>query len=122
METYVSSRWRGSMTGETSNIVREFDVDVKVCDCSNKQAGLSWPLPVDAKLERMLETVKSFGERTSRREIAAAIIAMFEDVTAEKLSSLLRRYRLATVGDVLGKPADDSNVVHLKEYTRPGPR
>jgi hypothetical protein len=87
----------------------------------DRQAGISWPLPVDAKLEDLLKAARDVGERTSRREIAAAIIAMTE-LSGERLSDLLRRYRLARVKDVL-QPSDTSNVVEV-EFTPygPGPR
>jgi hypothetical protein len=85
----------------------------------DRQAGISWPLPVDAKLEELLNAARAVGERTSRREIVAAIIAMTE-FTGEELSDLLHRYRLAHVGDVL-QPSDTSNVVKFTQHG-PGPR
>jgi hypothetical protein len=85
----------------------------------DRQAGISWPLPVDQKLEDLLKAARAVGERTSRREIVAAIIAM-ADLSGEELSDLLRRYRLAQVGDVL-QPSDRSNVVKFTQHG-PGPR
>lgn len=90
-----------------------------VSNYPDRQAGISWPLPVDAKLEELLNAARAVGERTSRREIAAAIIAM-TNFTGEELSALLRRYRLAQVGDVL-QPSDTSNVVKFTPHG-PGPR
>ena len=85
----------------------------------DRQAGISWPLPVDAKLEDLLKAARSVGERTSRREIVAAIVAM-ANFSGDELSRLLRDYRLARVGDVL-QPSDTSNVVKFTEHG-PGPR
>jgi hypothetical protein len=85
----------------------------------DRQAGISWPLPVDAKLEDLLKAARDVGERTSRREIVAAMIAMAQ-LSGEQLSDLLRRYRLSRVGDVL-QPSDTSNVVKFTQYG-PGPR
>lgn len=96
------------------------NVDDRVTGCPDRQAGLSWPLPVDAKLEQLLDTARSSGEPTSRREIAAAIIAMTADLSADELGELLYRYRRATVGDVLRRPKA-STVVEFKRYP-PGPR
>jgi hypothetical protein len=90
-----------------------------VARCPDRQAGISWPLPVDAKLERLLDAARAVGERTSRREIVAAIIAM-TDFDGAQLSQLLRRYRLARVGDVL-EPMDKSNVINFTQHG-PGPR
>jgi hypothetical protein len=85
----------------------------------DRQAGISWPLPVDAKLEELLKAARSVGERTSRREIVAAIIAM-ANYSGEELSNLLRSYRLARVGEVL-QSSDTSNVVKFTQHG-PGPR
>ena len=85
----------------------------------DRQAGISWPLPVDAKLEELLKAARAVGERTSRREIVAAIIAMAA-YSGEELSELLHNYRLAQVGDVL-QPSDTSNVVKFTQHG-PGPR
>jgi hypothetical protein len=90
-----------------------------VSSYEDRQAGISWPLPVDAKLEQLLDAARAVGERTSRREIVAAIIAM-SNFTGEELSALLRSYRLALVGDVL-QSSDTSNVVKFTRHG-PGPR
>jgi hypothetical protein len=95
-------------------------LDDPVSDYPDRQAGISWPLPVDAKLEQLLQTAREVAERTSRREIVAAIIAMDTNYTGDELSKLLRRYRLARVGDVLGQP-DKSNVVPFI-HRNSGPR
>jgi hypothetical protein len=85
----------------------------------DRQAGISWPLPVDAKLEELLKAVRAVGERTSRREIVAAIVAM-SNFTGKELSDLLHEYRLAKVGQVL-RPSEASNVVNFTQQAS-GPR
>jgi hypothetical protein len=95
------------------------NVQDAVSSYPHRQAGISWPLPVDAKLEQLLDMARAAGERTSRREIVAAIIAQ-ADFTGEELSDVLHRYRLARVGDVL-QSTDTSNVVNFI-HRRPGPR
>ena len=92
----------------------------EVSSYPDRQAGISWPLPVDAKLEELLDAARAVGERTSRREIVAAIIALSE-FSGEELSDLLRRYRLARVGDVLQPASEASNVVKFTQHG-PGPR
>ena len=94
-------------------------VDERVLGYPDRQAGISWPLPVDVKLERFLTRARERGERTSRREIAAAIMA-FAEYDDDGLDSLLRRYRVAMVGDVL-EPADHTNVIPFAKHG-PGPR
>lgn len=96
------------------------DVRDAVSSYKDRQAGISWPLPVDAKLEQLLDTARAVGERTSRREIVAAIIAMTK-LTGDELSALLRSYRLARVGDILLQSSDTSNVVKFTKHG-PGPR
>jgi len=92
----------------------------------DRQAGISWPLPVDAKLEELLKTARAVGERTSRREIVAAMVAM-SDLTGQGLSDLLHEYRLAKVGQVLrpsetsNRPSETSNVVNFTQHPS-GPR
>jgi hypothetical protein len=95
-------------------------VDEAVSSYPDRQAGISWPLPVDAKLEQLLTAARSVGERTSRREIVAAVIAMTANFTGEELSVLLRSYRLAHVGDILTSPKA-TNVVEFTKHG-PGPR
>jgi hypothetical protein len=98
----------------------EINVSDIVSECDTRQAGISWPLPVDMKLEQLLRTARAAGERTSRREIAAAIVAVASDFDGPRLSKLLKEYRLATVGQVL-KPANTTNVISFTGHG-PGPR
>lgn len=44
-------------------------------ECAQKQAAVAWPLPVDIHLDRLLDQADAAGENTSRKELAAAIIA-----------------------------------------------
>jgi hypothetical protein len=85
----------------------------------DRQAGVSWPLPVDVKLDQLLQQARDVGERTSRREIVAAVVGLC-DLDGDGLSTLLRRFRLATVSDVLDHSGNE-NVLAFRAHG-PGPR
>jgi hypothetical protein len=93
--------------------------DQLVRKCPEKQAAVSWPLPVDARLDELLAQAEAAGENTSRKELAAAIIALTR-VTDAQLGRLLRRYRKAKVRDLVSLP-EGENVVPFMTH-RPGPR
>lgn len=93
--------------------------DHLVRNCPHKQASVAWPMPVDMHLDRLLAQADAAGENTSRRELAAAIVAS-AGFTDEELGKLLRRYRTIKVRDLLTVP-DGDNVVLFKK-SRPGPR
>ena len=93
--------------------------DHLVRDCPQKAAAVSWPLPVDMRLDGLLSQADAAGENTSRKELAAAIIASakFSDV---QLGKLLRWYRTLKVRELLTVP-DGDNVVRFSKR-KPGPR
>ena len=93
--------------------------DHLVKDCAQKQAAVAWPLPVDMRLDRLLAQADAAGENTSRKELAAAIIASTRPTDAQ-LGKLLRWYRTVRVRDLLALP-DGDNVVRFTKR-KPGPR
>lgn len=97
----------------------QLPADHLVRNCPQKGASVTWPMPVDMHLDRLLAQADAAGENTSRRELAAAIVAAAE-FTDEELGKLLRRYRTIKVRDLLTIP-DGDNVVLFKK-SRPGPR
>jgi hypothetical protein len=99
---------------------RTLEMDDLVSTYADRQAGISWPLPVDAKLEHLLQLARSVGEPTSRREIVACILTLAEVDGPDHLSEMLRRYRRMKVRD-MPSASDESNVVEFKSYG-PGPR
>jgi hypothetical protein len=96
------------------------EMDELVSTYADRQAGISWPLPVDAKLEHLLQLARSVGEPTSRREIAACILALAEVMSPEHLSTMLRDYRRMKVRQ-MPSASNDSNVVEFRPHG-PGPR
>lgn len=93
--------------------------DQLIRDCPQKQAAVAWPLPVDARLDELLAQADAAGEKTSRKELAAAIIASTR-VSDARLGRLLRWYRTARVRDLVSPPAGE-NVVPFAKH-KPGPR
>lgn len=65
-----------------------------LADAPQKPVGLSLPLPIDEKLTALVEAARQGGERTSRKELVAALV-LGASYDAEALSALLRQYRLA---------------------------
>jgi hypothetical protein len=96
------------------------DADSRVVRSPEKQGAVAWPLPVEAKLDVLLRRAEEAGERTSRKELVAALIAVY-DGEGEELSALLRRYRRTTVRELLAVPKSE-NVIDITQRRKPGPR
>jgi hypothetical protein len=95
-------------------------LDALLDSCREKNAAVAWPLPVDERLNQLIELAREAGERTNRKELAAAIVlAAPED--PHQLSEMVRRYRRATARDALVTPPDEANVVSIDRH-KPGPR
>jgi hypothetical protein len=97
-----------------------FPLDARLAKCEQKNAAIIWPLPIDYRLDRLVEAVEEVGERTSRKELAAAIVLDAPD-SPDELSQLLRRYRMARVEDAGLTVPEGENVVSIQRY-KPGPR
>jgi hypothetical protein len=93
--------------------------DLLVKDCAHKQAAVAWPLPVDMVLDNLLAQAGAAGENTSRKELAAAIVATTR-LTDGQLGKMLRRYRTARVRELVPVPAGQNVVPFVRR--RPGPR
>ena len=98
----------------------QLDPDARLTDCPEKPSAIAWPMPVDRRLDELVAVARDYGERTNRKELAAAIVLGSPD-DGERLSELLRQFRRAKARDaVLSDPGAD-NVLHLPRH-RPGPR
>lgn len=73
----------------------------------------AWPLPVQARLEALVQQATDEGERTSGRELLAAIVCAFSP-DSPGLHEVLRAYRTSVVGDVLLTETPAGNVVRLE--------
>jgi hypothetical protein len=91
--------------------------DLKAGKALPKQAGLSWPLPADRRLDQLVDLANEAGAATRRNELAAAIIAA-ADSEGEALLQLVVRWRRALVSDVVLDTVPESDVVYLPRYGR----
>lgn len=92
----------------------------RVVKAPEKQGAVAWPLPVEMKLDRLLRRAEEAGERTSREEVVAALIAEY-DGDEDDIASMLKRYRRITVRELLAVP-DSKDVIDMEQYRKPGPR
>jgi hypothetical protein len=91
--------------------------------CERVQASFSWPSPVDARLNDLVELAIDAGaeDRLSRMELLSALI-VGASANGQELRRLLDAYRGATVGALKpAPPGDATNVIELSPR-RPGPR
>ena len=92
----------------------------RLISCEPKNAAVTWPVPLDALLDQLVRVVEDAGERTTRRELAAAVLlACPRDPS--RLAKLLRAYRTATVSDVVPSGEVGTSIVEFRT-AKPGPR
>lgn len=85
-----------------------------------KNAAIQWPRAIDARLDQLHALASNAGERTTRAELAAALICAAE-AQGQALRDVLTSYRLKTNLDVLIDTPTSGDVVQLPLH-RPGPR
>lgn len=89
-------------------------------DCPEDQIGISIPSPLNARLDLLVERANTSGERTTRKELLAALLLDASD-QGEELGLAVRRFRAATAAD--GAPGDCSIERVLETRPKkPGPR
>jgi hypothetical protein len=89
--------------------------DLKASTAVTKQAGVSWPLPADRRLDQLVELANECGASTRRNELAAAIVAA-APTDGEQLLQLVLRWRRALIRDVVLDAQQESSVVYLPRY------
>jgi hypothetical protein len=94
-------------------------IDQLVRVAPERQAAVTWPLPVDLKLEDLVASAVEAGERTTRKEVLSALVAS-ADLSGEQVGELLRWYRRARTGDLFPSKTGDNVVTFTKRP--PGPR
>jgi hypothetical protein len=88
--------------------------------CPERPVGLSLPVPINARIDLLVELAEQAGERTSRKEIVAACILGSPD-TADELLHWLHIYRRSPADSTYTSGAKLGSVLELHP-TRPGPR
>src|SRR6266540_119280 len=81
--------------------------------CPERSIGLSLPVPINARLDLLVELAEQAGERTSRKEIVAACILGSPD-TADELVRWLRIYRRSPADGGLDTGATARRQPHRK--------
>jgi hypothetical protein len=97
-----------------------FRADERLDRCESKGAAITWPIPLDNFLDRLVSLADDAGQTTSRKELAAAIVLQAPR-DGDALAALITTYRKAKVADACQRPANDENVIAFR-VTRPGPR
>jgi hypothetical protein len=82
-----------------------------------RTTSVQWPEDIDRRLNILLRTATAAGERTSRAELLAALVAA-ADLRPEELTALLHRYRLLPEDALM----DDEHRDDLPHVRSPGPR
>lgn len=79
----------------------EIERDSPIESCGKVQTSVSWPVPVDQRLNEMLSKVSaaSTGDISRSKLLAAIVSATSAD--GRKLERLVKRYRALTAGDVV---------------------
>ena len=80
-----------------------------------KQAGISWAIPADRRLDQLVELANDAGAGTRRNELAAAIVAATE-ADRELLLQIVLRWRRALTREVVLDTSPSSDVVYLPRY------
>jgi hypothetical protein len=88
--------------------------------CPERSLGLSLPVPINARIDLLVELAEQAGERTSRKEIVATCILGSPD-TADEIVRWLRIYRKSPADSAYTSAAKRGDVLELRP-ARPGPR
>lgn len=72
-----------------------------------RQAGISWPIAVDGILHHHVDQARESGDRTSKQELAAAVIFNAMGLSGEERRDLLRKYRTSRVEDIVYPQSDN---------------
>jgi hypothetical protein len=92
--------------------------DVVLGACPESTIGLSLPRPLSERIDRLVAAAEFAGERTTRKEILAALV-LEAPLDGLELSAMIRRLRNAAVRDAI--PTDSTGSIQLVRH-RPGPR
>ena len=89
-------------------------------DCSEANIGVAVPWPLSDRLDGLVTRVEGAAERTSRKELLAALI-LAAPIEVAELGAMLRHYRQAIAGQARmdGCAVDAIMPVSVR---RPGPR
>lgn len=85
-----------------------------------RNCGVTWALPVDDRLDGLVERSNALGAKTNRRELLSAIVCDF-DTDGDALLQTVIRYRQKTVAKAALSAPDSDNIIRIRQHG-PGPR
>ena len=91
------------------------DPRTRAADTPPKAAAIRWPRAVDRRLDQLVERANNVGARTSRSELAAAIVAAAE-VDPEELLGAVLHWRTAIVREVIVDVPAGDEALYLVSY------
>lgn len=80
-----------------------YQPDSALRDSPTKQPGLRWPLPIDVRLDELVESANSGGVATTRQELLTALVLQATP-DIEKLRRAVVRLRTARTREVVLRP------------------
>lgn len=93
----------------------QLDPTVRAQRTPPKAAAINWPMPVDRRLEQLVELANENGANTRRNELCAALVAA-APVDADELLEMILTLRRASVRDVVLDVRAEADVVHLPKH------
>lgn len=94
--------------------------DTPLADLDERSVGLALAVPLSERLDALVRLVEVSGDRTSRKELIAALI-LAAPPDGEDLAGYVRVYRKALARHALLDP-DNAPDHMVLEVRRPGPR
>ncbi len=94
--------------------------DTPLADLDERSVGLALAVPLSERLDALVRLVEASGDRTSRKELIAALI-LAAPTEGEDLAGFVRLYRKALARDALLDPGAAPDQLAL-EVRKPGPR
>lgn len=92
-------------------------ISARLRKCPDVAAGIRWPFPLEERLKQLVSMVEDeAGENTTKTEVVAALI-LAAPPDGEQLAGLLRRYRLASVGDAIVR-SEEASLSNIIEFRR----
>ena len=102
------------------NTDRPISATTQLRDCPEGNVGLALVRPISDRLDELVTLTEKSGDRTSRKELIAALI-LAAPPDGHSLAKVLKQYRLASAGDSrLGDVSQGE--IRAASPMRPGPR
>jgi DNA-binding winged helix-turn-helix (wHTH) protein len=99
---------------------RRISLEAPLRDSPEEGIGVVVPAVLSDRIDALVVLVEEAGERTSRKELIAALI-LATSVVSDELATTLRRYRRAAVRDALLRARAGAQTI-LLTVRQPGPR